>query len=763
MNKTILIVFAISCLNIYPVNGQRSWQMSGIVTDTLERGIEHATVWIQSISDSSSNKTFTDKNGQYVFENLPEREYKYDISHDNYQSVNGNIYLKGNTKLQHTLYPIKNIELGNITITADRSNIIKSNAKSTTFYLSGNAKKEKSIYDALEEIPNIKVNLFKREIKTTDDQDVIILVNNIQRDISIESIDPKEVESIEIIENPSSKYLKNGYATVLNIKLKKRNQTYRLLNLYNDINPEMISNSHSGSFETGNDKFSFYTNLFWLGHNREKGNEDGKQYNSEIEKYYNARTKLNYRNYDISIGGDFVPNSKNYFSYNFSVDYSKTNIKRQGEGGITQKEASYEYNIRSLSYNHPLIYSGKVLHQYQLNKKSIFESTLSYNYSINKDNNQNHEFSDDYNYSNENFNKMTYQTGNYIAEYQQKIADKSELIVGSDTYYINGELDNISAMKNNTFSYRSWNEYLYATYSSTKTPFSYMLSLGLDCHYNKIENIKNQYYKIKIAGNISYSPQSHHLLKGYARGYTFTPSISLLNPYNTSTDSLLIIKGNPLLKPSYIIESGIAYRFTKGEWYIEPGISYIHYMDMFDRIGEKEGEVYTYTYENKKKESQIIASVNARYNIKKFGYIGVTARYRRAFFESTTKSWLGIYTKWRFYYKQISWNGSINFQPYSYEEYSKRKTFTDCKMALNWSINSNWTAGIGIRYLIEPYRYAYWIDDFQSNYHYYANHTYSKRNKMINITIQYAWRNKIKKRDIQYLQSEKPNIQLLKE
>lgn len=60
-----------------------------------------------------------------------------------------------------------------------------------------------------------------RKIKTADEQNVIILVNNMQRDTSIESIDPEEVESIEIMENPPVKYLKDGYATVLNIKLKK--------------------------------------------------------------------------------------------------------------------------------------------------------------------------------------------------------------------------------------------------------------------------------------------------------------------------------------------------------------------------------------------------------------------------------------------------------------------------------------------------------------------------------------------------------------
>lgn len=139
------------------------------------------------------------------------------------------------------------------------------------------------------------------------------------------------------------------------------------------------------------------------------------------------------------------------------------------------KGTSYEYDVRRLTHNRPITYAGKVLHQYRLNEKSLLESTLSYSYSLNKDNNCNHEFSDNYNYSNENRYKMVYQTGSYIAEYQKKWDNKNELTIGSGTYYINGKLDNTSTAGSNTFDYRSWNEYLYSTYSSAKHLFVYAI------------------------------------------------------------------------------------------------------------------------------------------------------------------------------------------------------------------------------------------------------------------------------------------------
>ena len=95
-----------------------------------------------------------------------------------------------------------------------------------------------------------------------------------------------------------------------------------------------------------------------------------------------------------------------------------------GEGSISQKGTSYEYDVRRLTHNRPITYAGKVLHQYRLNEKSLLESTLSYSYSLNKDNNCNHEYSDNYNYSNENRYKMVYQTGSYIAEYQKEMGQQ---------------------------------------------------------------------------------------------------------------------------------------------------------------------------------------------------------------------------------------------------------------------------------------------------------------------------------------------------
>lgn len=83
-----------------------------------------------------------------------------------------------------------------------------------------------------------------------------------ERPVSLETIDPSQIEAVEVINNPSAKYLMNGLQRVINLKLKARVQNYQIVNLYTAINPELIVNTGSGGFEMGNSKYSFLSMLW---------------------------------------------------------------------------------------------------------------------------------------------------------------------------------------------------------------------------------------------------------------------------------------------------------------------------------------------------------------------------------------------------------------------------------------------------------------------------------------------------------------------
>ena len=105
-----------------------------------------------------------------------------------------------------------------------KSHLISHTANSDIFYLSAEARKKQNPYEALREIPKLVVNESDRSIKMVDGATPLILINGHKVNSGINSIDPKEVEAVEVINNPSARYLKDGVQCVVNIKMKQRNR-----------------------------------------------------------------------------------------------------------------------------------------------------------------------------------------------------------------------------------------------------------------------------------------------------------------------------------------------------------------------------------------------------------------------------------------------------------------------------------------------------------------------------------------------------------
>ena len=57
----------------------------------------------------------------------------------------------------------------------------------------------------------------------------LILINGNRYNSGIATLDPREIESVEIIDVVKARYLKDGYQKILNIKLKKKTQPFIFL------------------------------------------------------------------------------------------------------------------------------------------------------------------------------------------------------------------------------------------------------------------------------------------------------------------------------------------------------------------------------------------------------------------------------------------------------------------------------------------------------------------------------------------------------
>lgn len=761
MKTKYLLLITILSVGFLPVWGQSLHSLSGTVKGTSGQSIKDAVITLQA-KDTLIGSTLSNSSGKYLFGKLPARSYDLIITHPDFIPLEIAVQLDNDKKMTHELFPISQITLDSVLVVADRSNIVKSDATGQTFYLSGRARKEKSIYDALSEIPSLKIDPLKREIKAIGGENVIILINGMQRPVSLETIDPSQIEAVEVVNNPSAKYLMNGLQHVINLKLKTRAQNYQALNLYAAINPELIANTGSGGFEVGNSDYSFFVSGMGMIHHNEKGKEYGNQKMGTSYKDYDNFTIFNYRYCDITVGGDFLLDKKNYLSYGAYFNHNKEAMDYDGTGSISLGAASgIDYNSVRQYDNRTRNVGGKLFYKHTFDGSSRIESSASYGLNILGSEDDLSENGKDYDYNSAVHNDARQQSFNYSLEYQKTLNNKSVFAVGSNTTYATGYIKDIN--RNNRFEHDQWKEYLYGMYRYNYKRLSSMVSAGLDVISNTSAGIKNDYYRLKFSGSCNFQFNNRHSVSLYTNGYTIAPGISCLNPFNTSSDSMQVIKGNPYLEPAYVKQIGIQYRGTVGSWYIQPLLTYIAYDNMYDRIGYKEDDLYVYTYENKDKKKWLYSNLNIRYSIKNAGYVGMSGGYQRFFYDNRAKGWFNMNLNWRIYYKQFVWSGYMYAQPYTYEQYSKRKAYIDSSTSVNWNINSNWNIGATLRYILAPCKNEYWIDDPEQGYNYYVGREFTKRHNMVSITVQYSWKRREQKRYNNRLQLDKSSIQLLRE
>lgn len=118
------------------------------------------------------------------------------------------------------------------------------------------------------------------------------------------------------------------------------------------------------------------------------------------------------------------------------------------------------------------------------------------------------------------------------------------------------------------------NTFVAAFSSSIQQKFMYMLSAGVEGIWLKAADISNHYFKPRASASLTWVPNDHHSVQFSYELTNTTPDVGMLNPYNTSTDALLVIKGNPYLLPSQSHSFNLSYTYNWKRLYITPQASF---------------------------------------------------------------------------------------------------------------------------------------------------------------------------------------------
>lgn len=737
------------------------YKLSGYVLDNDNTPISDASVvLLKKDSITLASGTITNEEGFFIFPQLKKDKYILTITYVGGKAIMEEITLNTDKELHYILD--MNVELDEIVVSSDRSNITTMTSSGSSFYLSSKAKDQKDIYVALQEIPKLSIDKNMRSISLSDGSKPLILINGLRREGGISSLNPADIESIEIIESPSIRYSKEGYTGIINLKVKKPQTKYHYLNAGTNLNPQFLYGIADAAYETGNENSSFYISGQQFHFYRNKANVTDIINNKSSVKEVNSLNISNYYDNFLAIGGDKVWNEKNYSSFSVTMRQIPISGNHDGEGSFKNESNPKLFSYSRIYDDESFTNTNNIYHKYTFANINHIDALFRINFS--KNNSKTTEISRGvaYNYDSDIYFKNNRNSGSLSLNYYFMPFDGLNVNIGSQTYYQKNKIEQRTTTVP-IFRHNEWNEHLYMDIDKTyNKKLSVAASIGIDMFFATSDQQKNNYYNFKPSVTIGYKPSSKHSFRLSYNKYMQTPAITQLNPYNTSTDTLIISTGNPLLKPQYIHNALFNYTFSLQNLYIEPFVRYILHTDYIRYNGKVIDNIYIRKPENMGDYSIFQTGLNARYTLKNFGYINGRIGFQRNFFDNnkiqnTLNGTFSLYL----YYKKLSMDLYYYDSGIEYSPTTKLESSPESQLTFTYKINKNWDINAGMRFLFGNKLVEQWMYD--DLYERYYRNAFINRGYIVLLGFRYNFDNKTTQRQQKKLQDTERGFRLINE
>ena len=591
------------------------------ITDSKNEPLTGAIAELRLIKDSTLSKVaVADVSGKVIFDQIKPGIYFLKTSFlgfNNYLSPEFE-FTEGENKDFHTIkLSSSSTNLKQATITAFKP-LIEVKADKTVFNVENSINSTGSTaLELLQKAPGVVVDnndniilkgrggvmvqIDGREIRMTESE----LADYLR------SIQSTDVESIEIISNPSSKYDAQGTAGIINIKLKK-NKNYGTngsitagyaVGTYSKYNTSLSVNNRTKKFNI----YSTYSNNW--------GNRKNEFYLYREQNPYtfnqSSKSKRGGLSHNYKAGVDYQMNSKNSFGIMINGNYSDITGN--------QKNKNYISNY----------YSGVT--------DSILNSNQRYN-SINNNfySNINHHYKDtigkelttDFDYGYYNGTRNTYQPNEYTlpdgttplsatyyksntpttiniftlkSDYTQSLFKgkigagyKVALVNTVNTfnfYNIEGGIASLDSSRSNKFDYTENVNALYLNWQRTFNKIDVQVGIRMEntnsngkLRTSAIANdkdVKRSYTDFFPSAGITYNINKNNSAGLIYSSRIDRPNYQELNPFEYKLDELSFRKGNPFLDPQYSNKIELTHTY---KYMITTSAGYSHTKDFFAQI-----------------------------------------------------------------------------------------------------------------------------------------------------------------------------------
>jgi len=227
MLRSSLSILVILCF--YVISIGQNLSISGNIVDNKNVGIPFATIILKSAKDSSMVKAdITTDNGSFIFERLAAGQYFAEASYIGLTTfTTGIINIEKSTTLPDIVLQEDAKQLDEVVVTAARA-LVEVKADRTVFNVQGtiNSAGENGL-NLLRKAPGVLVDN-NNNISVLGRAGVLVYVDGKRIPLTgddltnyLENLSSEQIDKIDIITNPGSKYEAQGNAGIIDIRLKK--------------------------------------------------------------------------------------------------------------------------------------------------------------------------------------------------------------------------------------------------------------------------------------------------------------------------------------------------------------------------------------------------------------------------------------------------------------------------------------------------------------------------------------------------------------
>ncbi|WP_299116676.1 TonB-dependent receptor [uncultured Winogradskyella sp.] len=685
----------------------------------------------------------SDDSGNFQFKNIKNGSYMLLITSLGLKDYKSEVFVLSNSdkNFSDVIMLEDSAELGEVTIVAEKP-MIEVRADKTIFNVAGtiNAIGD-SGFELLRKAPGIIIDNSDSIIvegKTgvlfyIDGRPSVLRGSDLVN--FLKTLQAADIESIEIITQPSSRYDAEGNAGIINIILKRDKSLGTNGTVASSLTiGDFARTSNSISFNNRNEKTSIYgtySNFFgkstsFINLNR---TQNGTNFNARTESVFDSN-----RN-NIRLGFDYYANKKSTFGIIINGNFNNSNSESDSRTPIT---------LGSTNNPSEVLVAGSD----SKNRTANLFTNINYRF---KDT-LGHALNIDLDYGKYDSERENLQPNRYFSEDETQVL--SENIVFFDTpidiSIISGQIDyeqnflkgtlslgvkyskvntensfdaydrtngnnDLDESQSNDFSYDEQISAAYFNYSRKLDKFNLQFGLRMENtisdgqlesnQVNANNRVKRNYTNWFPSGGITYQMNQKNSLALIYSKRIQRPNYQSLNPFQYRIDELSFRQGNPFLQPQYTDNIKLSHTYN---YRLTTSLSYSFISDFFAQVTEAVGDDQNFIIQRNVANQKIInlgISYPTKFNDWWRVYFSVNA-YRSIYeatnpdFVSTRRNTLSLYAQNTFklpkaitfevsgwYSSPSVWGGTYETQSLGSLNLAFQKKFLDNKLTARLGFN----------------------------------------------------------------------------